>query len=55
MIIHQVKKIIILKILELSILKEIQKILKHLLKYQKQIHSLFHFGEFARIYQSFKY
>ena len=28
---------------------------KHLLKYQKQIHSLFHFGEFARIYQSFKY
>ena len=27
----------------------------HLLKYKKQIHSLFHFGEFARIYQSFKY
>ena len=31
--------------------KNISKILK---KYKKQIHSLFHFGEFARIYQSFK-
>ena len=27
---------------------------KHIIKYKKQIHSLFHFGEFARIYQSFK-
>jgi UDP-glucose 4-epimerase len=24
-------------------------------KYKKQIHTIFHFGEFARIYQSFKY
>jgi UDP-glucose 4-epimerase len=24
------------------------------LKYKKQIHSLFHFGEFSRIFQSFK-
>ena len=31
-----------------------QKIRKYLFKYRKQIHSLFHFGEFARIYQSFK-
>jgi len=30
--------------------KEISKIFK---KYEKKIHSLFHFGEFARIYQSF--
>ena len=30
--------------------KEISNILK---KYEKKIHSLFHFGEFARIYQSF--
>jgi len=30
--------------------KNIQKILK---KYKKKIHSIFHFGEFARIYQSF--
>ncbi len=30
--------------------KNISKVLK---KYQKKIHSLFHFGEFARIYQSF--
>jgi UDP-glucose 4-epimerase len=27
---------------------------KHLKKVKKQIHSLFHFGEFSRIYQSFK-
>ena len=27
---------------------------KVLLKYKSQIHSLFHFGEFARIFQSFK-
>ena len=27
---------------------------KKLLKYKKKIHSVFHFGEFARIYQSFK-
>ena len=27
---------------------------KNLSKYKKRIHSLFHFGEFARIYQSFK-
>ena len=27
---------------------------KHLKKIKKQIHSIFHFGEFARIYQSFK-
>ena len=27
---------------------------KYLNKYKKNIHSLFHFGEFARIYQSFK-
>ncbi len=27
---------------------------KSLIKYKKKIHSLFHFGEFARIYQSFK-
>ena len=27
---------------------------KSLFKYKKKIHSLFHFGEFARIYQSFK-
>ena len=26
---------------------------KLLLKYNRKIHSLFHFGEFARIYQSF--
>ena len=31
--------------------KFISKILK---KYEKKIHTLFHFGEFARIYQSFK-
>ena len=31
--------------------KLISKILK---KYEKKIHTLFHFGEFARIYQSFK-
>ena len=31
--------------------KEIYKVLN---KYKKNIHSLFHFGEFARIYQSFK-
>ena len=31
--------------------KEIKKLLS---KYKKNIHSLFHFGEFARIYQSFK-
>ena len=29
-------------------------IAKHLQKVKKQIHSIFHFGEFARIYQSFK-
>ncbi|MDC0396636.1 NAD-dependent epimerase/dehydratase family protein [Candidatus Pelagibacter sp.] len=29
-------------------------ILKHLKNKKKQIHSIFHFGEFARIYQSFK-
>ena len=29
-------------------------ILKHLKNVKKQIHSIFHFGEFARIYQSFK-
>ena len=27
---------------------------KHLKNVEKQIHSIFHFGEFARIYQSFK-
>ena len=27
---------------------------KKILKYTKKIHSVFHFGEFARIYQSFK-
>ena len=27
---------------------------KHLKNFKKQIHSIFHFGEFARIYQSFK-
>ena len=27
---------------------------KKILKYKKNIHSIFHFGEFARIYQSFK-
>ena len=31
------------------------KIFFLLKKYKKQIHSVFHFGEFARIYQSFKY
>ena len=31
--------------------KDINKILN---KYKKNIHSLFHFGEFSRIYQSFK-
>ncbi len=31
--------------------KNIYKILKN---YKKKIHSIFHFGEFARIYQSFK-
>ena len=30
------------------------KIKKYLNKYKNKIHSLFHFGEFARIYQSFK-
>ena len=30
------------------------KINKHLTKYKKKIHSIFHFGEFSRIYQSFK-
>ena len=30
------------------------KIQKYLNKYKKKIHSLFHFGEFARIYQSFQ-
>ena len=29
-------------------------IFKHLKKIKKQIHSIFHFGEFSRIYQSFK-
>ena len=33
---------------------ETKNISKALKKYKKQIHSLFHFGEFARIYQSFK-
>ncbi len=28
---------------------------KHLFKYRKKIHSLFHFGEFARIFQSFHF
>jgi len=32
----------------------IKKIEKILLKYNKKIHTLFHFGEFSRIYQSFK-
>ena len=27
---------------------------QHLSKYKKYIHTIFHFGEFARIYQSFK-
>ena len=27
---------------------------KKIYNYRKQIHSIFHFGEFARIYQSFK-
>ena len=27
---------------------------KHLKNLEKQIHSIFHFGEFSRIYQSFK-
>ncbi len=31
--------------------KQIEKIIKN---YKKKIHSVFHFGEFARIYQSFK-
>ena len=31
-----------------------QNITKHLSKYKSKVHSLFHFGEFARIYQSFK-
>ena len=30
------------------------EIISKLNKYKKKIHSLFHFGEFARIYQSFK-
>ena len=30
------------------------KINKYLSKYRKKIHSIFHFGEFSRIYQSFK-
>ena len=30
------------------------KIKKYLNKYKKKVHSLFHFGEFARIYQSFQ-
>ena len=34
--------------------KNTSEINKSLLKYKKKIHSLFHFGEFARIYQSFK-
>ena len=34
-----------------NITTEIQKIL---FNYKKKIHSIFHFGEFARIYQSFK-
>ena len=33
---------------------ETHQINKLLNKYKKKIHSLFHFGEFARIYQSFK-
>ena len=32
--------------------KDISKILKH---YKKRIHTIFHFGEFSRIYQSFNY
>jgi len=31
-----------------------KKNLDKLNKYKKKIHSIFHFGEFARIYQSFK-
>ena len=31
--------------------KDIDEVLS---KYKKKIHSLFHFGEFSRIYQSFK-
>ena len=31
-----------------------QDINKHLKKFKNKIHSVFHFGEFARIYQSFK-
>ena len=30
------------------------KINKHLFPYRKQIHTIFHFGEFSRIFQSFK-
>ena len=34
--------------------KHTSEINKSLIKYKKKIHSLFHFGEFARIYQSFR-
>ena len=32
----------------------IHEVLKILNKYKKNIHTVFHFGEFARIFQSFK-
>ena len=48
-------KKIISKTLELNILKqETKNIEQTLSKYKNQIESLFHFGEFSRIYQSFK-
>ena len=34
-------------------LKSTAKIFQYLKNYKNKIHSLFHFGEFARIYQSF--
>ena len=46
---------IILRINVLNISKDIQNISILLDKYKNKIRTVFHFGEFSRIYQSFKY
>ena len=40
--------------LQFDLKAETTDISKHLKNIKKRIHSIFHFGEFARIYQSFK-
>ena len=43
----------ILKKKELNILMDIQKISIKFFKNKRKIHTIFHFAEFSRIYQSF--